>query len=113
MDGIGDLDIQITDMGYDQKDMDFINSDLGAMNDAYFSDDISDAVETQRAENEEHAGELDQSAAPVGDALGFKRVTVMQSREIRFYMARIEAETGAAGPAALLDFFTKHLGKSS
>lgn len=107
------MNILLTDLGYDQKEIDFAMANLGEINESALLDDFGSAVEDQRAENENHADEIDQSAAPVGDALGFKRVTVMQSREIRGYMAQVEEATSSNGPEALLKFFRQHLGKAS
>ncbi|MDE4297103.1 ParB/Srx family N-terminal domain-containing protein [Phaeobacter gallaeciensis] len=101
-DELGDMNIQLTDLGFDDKEVDFSTADLGEIDDSFFADDIGAAVEQQRQENEASIEETDQTAAPVGDALGFKRVSVMQSREIRSLMAKIEEETGNAGPDALI-----------
>lgn len=100
----------MSDLGFDDKEIDFSTSDLGEIDDSFFTDNISEAVEEQRKENEASIEDTDQTAAPVGDALGFKRVTVMQSREIRGYMSQIEAATGETGPKALLEFFKSNLG---
>lgn len=104
---------QITDLGFDEKEIDFSTADLGEIDDSFFTDDISGAVEQQREDNEASIEDTDKSAAPVGDALGFKRVTVMQSREIRSYMSRIEAKTGVTGAEALLEFFKAHAGDAA
>ncbi len=112
-DELEDSDIDLTDIGFDEKELDFSLSDLGEINDDFFTDDINGAVEEQRQENEASIDETDQTAAPVGDALGFKRVTVMQSREIRNYMGQIEAATGETGPEALLEFFKSKLGEAA
>lgn len=106
-------DIELTDLGYDEREIDFVGADLGDINEQFFADDVATAVETQRAENEASVGEMDQTAAPVGDALGFKRVTIMQSREIRTAMLKIETMTGKTGPDALLDFFRSKLGDAA
>jgi hypothetical protein len=82
---------------------------FGEMTDEVFIEDISEAVETQKADNKKAQDEIDKSAAPVADALGFKRVTVEQSRQIRSFMNRIEAESGKKGVEALLDHIAAHV----
>jgi hypothetical protein len=91
-------------LGFDAKTLDFMAADLGEFNveDDVFVDDIGEAVEEQKTENTQKAKDVDGSLAPVGDALGFKRVTVAQSREIRNFMSRIETKGGLQGPEALI-----------
>ena len=107
------VNFELSDIGFDIKEIDFSTSDLGEINDEFFREDIAEAVEEQRKENEVSIEETDNSAAPIGDALGFKRVTVMQSREIRGYMAQIEEITGEKGPEALVRFLKDNLGGSA
>jgi len=99
----GGLDMEMT--GFDANELDFLTADLGAMDNEIFVEDIGEAVEEQRKGNAGKSKEVDESASPVVDALGFKRVTVTQSRELRGLMARVEAKTGLKGADALL----KHL----
>ena len=94
--------ISLTDMGFDEKEINFVIADLGEIDDSMFVTDISAAVETQQKENELAVEQTDDIAAPVVDALGFKRVTISQSREIRDAMSRIESKTGKSGVEALL-----------
>lgn len=96
-------ELSLLDIGFDQKEIDFVMSDLGEIDDSLFVDDISQAVETQKAETERRVEETDDVAAPVVDALGFKRVTIAQSRIIRDAMSRVEAKTGKRGVDALID----------
>jgi hypothetical protein len=97
------IDFPLTMLGYKEKELEFLagemlgDIDLGAM-----VDDIGDAVEEQKRGNKALAEEIDGSAAPIGDAFGFKRVTVEQSRDIRKFMARVEAATGLKGADALI-----------
>lgn len=92
-------------IGFDERELESINDNLDEMTDDFFVDDVGAAVEKQREENERAAEEADDIAAPVADALGFKRVTIAQSRQIRDYMGRIEGATGKTGVEALLQFF--------
>ena len=95
-------DLSLLDMGFDQKEIDFVMSDLGVMDDSLFVTDVAEAVEEQKAENEKKIEETDDVAAPVVDALGFKRVTIAQSRALREAMSRIETQSGLKGVEALL-----------
>lgn len=97
----GDMDL-IAAMGFDEKELDFTMSDLGEMNDDFFTDDMNEAIAVQKAENEEAIEKTDDTAAPIGDALGFKRITIAQSRTIRELMTNVEQQTGKTGPDALI-----------
>lgn len=94
----------LSDLGFDEKELDFTLADLSEIDNSFFVDDVGDAVEQQKAENKELVEQIDDIAAPVGDALGFKRVTIAQSREIRSLMGKIEAATGMKGADALIAF---------
>lgn len=104
-----DTDLSLTDLGFDEKEINFTMADLGEIDDSFFVDDISGAVETQKAENEDKIAETDDVAAPVGDAIGFKRVTIAQSRELRNLMVKAETSTGLKGPEALISILASVL----
>lgn len=95
---------ELTDLGFDLKEIDFSTADLGDINDSIFVDDVAEAVEQQKSENEKKIEETDEIAAPVVDALGFKRVSIAQSRLIRDAMTRIEAKTGKVGVEAFVEY---------
>lgn len=95
---------QLTDLGFDLKEVDFVTVDLGDIDDSLFVDDVAAAVEQQKEANAKAVETTDEIAAPVVDALGFKRVTIAQSRIIRDAIAKIEAKTGKQGAEALVEF---------
>ena len=79
------------------------NSDvLSQMDDSVMADDITVAVEEQKAENKTKEAEIDATAAPIADAFGFKRTSVENSRVIRDFMSKIEIVTGQTGADALV-----------
>ena len=92
---------------FDEHELNFSTEDLGDLDEGMFVDDIGGAVEQQKTENKAAAEKLDGDvAAPIGDALGFKRVTVEQSRQVRSFMGKIEASTGKTGVEALIAHFS-------
>lgn len=97
-----DGDLKLTDLGFTDKELDFTLGELGEINDDFFIDDIGEAVAKQKEENEKKVEATDDTAAPVGDALGFKRVTIAESRKVRELMARIEERAGRKGVEALI-----------
>lgn len=94
----------MTSLGFDDKELERMTSDFADMSgaDDVFVEDISTAVEAQKEKNSAKEAEVDKSAAPVSDALGFKRVSVEQSREIREVMTLLESHYGSQGPTTLL-----------
>lgn len=100
------MNINLTDLGFDQKEIDFSISDLGAIDDSLFVSDVAQAVEDQKQQNASKIETTDEIAAPVVDALGFKRVTIAESRLIRDAMLKIEAKTGKKGAEAFVEFMS-------
>jgi len=106
---LAELDIDLEVVGFDEREIEFATKDLAAIDDDLFVDDVGEAVEQQKQENARAAEEVDDIAAPVADALGFKRVTIAQSRQIRDFMNRIEARTGKTGVDAFMEFISAHV----
>lgn len=79
------------------------------LDESFFVEDIAEAVERQKEENDKKSTEIDESMAPVVDALGFKRVTINQSRRLRDLMDRVNTTTGMSGPESLLVFIERAL----
>lgn len=100
-DGAGDFDL--SDLGFDEKEINFTLADLGEIDDSFFVEDVGEAVEKQKEENAAAITATDDVAAPVGDALGFKRVTIAQSRALRELVGKAETRTGKTGPDALIE----------
>lgn len=95
-------DIDLSTLGFDQKEIEFSISDLGEIDASMFVEDVSTAVEEQKKETKAIAEQIDDTAAPVTDALGFKRVTIQQSRVIRQLMTQTEQKMGKKGADALI-----------
>lgn len=98
-----DVDLTLLDTGFDENELNFAIEDLGEIDDFSFVEDIGSAVEQQADQNRENISATDDIMAPVADALGFKRVTIAQSRQIRSLMSRAEATTGRKGSDALIE----------
>ncbi|SCW95589.1 ParB/Srx family N-terminal domain-containing protein [Ancylobacter rudongensis] len=103
--------ITLLDIGFDEKELEFTMSDLGEVNDDFFVEDVGEAVEQQKKENAKAIEATDDVAAPIGDAFGFKRVSIAQSRAIREMMSTIETSTGKVGPEALILFLSDALNR--
>lgn len=98
-----EMSFEMQDLGFDEKELDFATEDLAMMADDAFTDDIAEAVQAQVERNEEAVAATDDIAAPVTDALGFKRVTIAESREIRDLMGKLKDKFGTDSVPALLE----------
>jgi ParB-like chromosome segregation protein Spo0J len=90
---IDDPGMDFLSLGWNDSEMEMIQEDPGDMDIDHFEDEIAEAVENQRAENEKSIQNADDTAAPVVDALGFKRVKIAQSRRLRELMVTIHAKS--------------------
>lgn len=108
---LGDFGFDMNDMGFTDKELDILVENMEEMDMSVFTDDISEALAEQREQNEVIVASIDETAAPIGDALGFKRVTIEQSRDIRNFMREIETFTGEKGAEALVTFMRAKLAK--
>jgi hypothetical protein len=97
--------IAVEELGFTEQELEFLTGDLTEMDESVFVNDVSEAVETQKEENKSKTDEIDKSQAPIGDCLGFKRVSVEQSRKIREFMTAVEQQTGLKG----VDAFMSHV----
>lgn len=93
---LSEIGFEMDTLGFDESEIARMTSDFADVSDDAFVDDITVAVETQKTENAEKEAEIDKSAAPVADALGFKRVTIEQSRRIRELMSLCETKFAEA-----------------
>lgn len=108
-----DINLSLLDTGFDENELNFATDDLGEINNLNFVDDVGSAVEQQAEQNRENITATDDIMAPVADALGFKRITIAQSRQLRSLMMRAETTTGKKGPDALLDVLSASLASLS
>lgn len=101
---LADLGLDLADYAFDEKEIQALTLNFGEFDDSAFVEDIADAVETQKEENDRKQKDVEESAAPIADAFGFKRVTVSQSRRVRRFMTGLEDRTGRKGIDALVAF---------
>lgn len=106
-----DMDFDLSVIGFDDRELEFSTDDLSQINNEFFVEDIGTAVQKQKDDNGQAITETDDVAAPVADALGFKRVSIAQSRQIRDIMNRVESRySDKKGAEALIDFLARALG---
>jgi hypothetical protein len=97
-------EIEMDTLGFGDVELERLTASFDDMNMDAMVEDINAAVETQKVENTASEAAVDSTAAPVTDALGFKRVTIEQSRRVRGFMNSVETKTGLTGAAALVAY---------
>lgn len=100
-------EIDIGDLGFSAKELEFLSSDIGAIDDSAFIEDVGAAVEGQKAANAAQIAEIDKGEMPLTDAFGFKKVSPEMSRRIKAFIGRLEHETGKKGALALAAFLSE------
>lgn len=98
--------VDISSLGFEDSELDKLMADMGEIDATDFVEDISIEVENQKEENLRKEAEVDASTSPISDALGFKRVTISQSRRLRELIGEFEDRTGYRGVDALIEALT-------
>ena len=101
---LAELSVDLETLGFSDKELEFLTSDLGEIDESVLVDDVGAAVEAQKRENAGKAKEIDGKAVPLHEATGFKKIRVETARRLRRFMAKLEDETGKAGEDALEHF---------
>lgn len=104
---LGSLDFDMDGI-FDKKELDFLDADLGLLNDDAFVDDLDRALEEQAEETEATLKAADEKPIPLAKAFGFKTIPGAAERAVAMFMARIETETGLTGA----DAFVAHISKA-
>lgn len=99
-----DTEVDMTLMGYDDKELEFLTDDLIEMDVSSLVDDLDSEVKEQTERTEARTEEVEAETVKLAEAFGFKTVTVEQAREIGAFMGELEEQTGKKGSEALLEF---------
>lgn len=97
-------DVDLSLLGFDERETSFVLNDPGSTEDAAFVDDVGAATDAHAQANQDMISEIDGAEVPIAKALGFKTVPSAAAREMGVFMSLIEAETGKQGGAALVEF---------
>jgi ParB-like chromosome segregation protein Spo0J len=101
---LNEMHFDLSGLGFTDKELGFLAADLGEMDVSAFVEDIETAVGDQKTANDAKVKEIDASELPLTEAFGFKKLTAIQSRRVRAFMAKLEGETGKKGAGALMHF---------
>ena len=92
---------------FDEKELDFITSDMTEINLDAIVVDLDAAVDAQAQETAQKLIEADSRAVRIDKALGFKEIQGKDERVISRFMAVAEGETGLEGAEAFVTYLKK------
>lgn len=93
---------------FDEKELKFLDADLGEMNLDAFVDDIDEEVNKQTAESNKKVEVVDSRDVRLDKVFGFKSIKGADERVMARFIALIESETGLTGADALVAHAKKH-----
>lgn len=89
---------------FDDKELEFLASDMTEMDSSLFVDDLDEAVASQDAETQEKFTEAETKRVSIGKALGFKDIRGADQLHVNRFMAKIEQTTNKQGGDAFVAF---------
>ncbi len=106
---LNDLGLDLSLMGFEQKELDMLIVDVGEIDTDIITDDMTSAVEQHEQDVSDKADEVAGEGVRLDKAFGFKTVPLNDQKHISRFMAEIEHETGLKGAEALTAFAKSHL----
>lgn len=103
------------DMGefFDERELEFAIEDLGEIDMAAITDDISAEVDSHSKSTNEAVEQESSQEVPLVKVLGFSKVTPSQQRALKLFLTLAETETGQRGPAALESYIRDYIGAAA
>lgn len=102
-----DFNLDFLDGIFDDKELNFMMSDMTEMNLDAIVVDLDEAVAAQNQETMQRLIEADERPVRVDKALGFKEVQGRDERTLARFMAVAEGETGLEGASAFVTYIKK------
>lgn len=99
-------DVDISALGFDDRELDFLVEDLGDLNMEAISKDLDQDIDAQDAETEAKVEATDASTEKLGKAFGFTAIPIAAVKDVRRFMASVETETGKTGSDALVEWLS-------
>lgn len=97
-------DVDITALGFDDRELDFLVEDLGDINTDAISLDLDADIDAQDEETDRRVQATDASDERIVKALGFNAVPIAAVKDVRRFIADIESETGKVGAEAFVEW---------
>lgn len=97
-------DVDVTALGFDDHELDFLVEDLGDMNVDAISENLDKDIDEQEKETAEKVAATDASDEKIVKAFGFNAIPISAVKAVRRFMAEIEEETGMKGADAFVNW---------
>lgn len=97
-------DVDISVLGFDEAELNFMIDDLGVMNFDAISVNLDEDIDNQDAETGDKVRATDASDEKVVKALGFNAIPIADVKHVRRFIADIESQTGKVGAEAFAEF---------
>lgn len=99
-----DLDFDLLEGIFDEKELNFIVADLGDMNSDSFVTDMNAVIADQKTDMTERVAIAEGARVPLAKAFGFKDIAARDQIHITKLMGRAENVTGLTGEEALTTY---------
>lgn len=97
-------DVDITVLGLDEHELDFLVEDLGDMNLSAISKNLDQDIDDQDEETKQKVSATDTSSEKLVKAMGFSVIPIASVRDVRKFIAEIEKKTGKSGADAFVEY---------
>jgi hypothetical protein len=101
---LADLDLDLLGDIFDEKELNFMTGDMGAMSEGAFVSDMDAVLEDQKADMEERLEKAAGARVPLAKAFGFKDIEAASQMAITRLMSSAEKSTGLTGEQALVAY---------
>jgi hypothetical protein len=95
-------DVDITALGLDDHELDFLVEDLGDMNMDAISQSLDEDIDQQDKDTATKVAATDASSEKIVKVFGFNAVPIAAVKDVRRFIADIENETGLTGADAFV-----------
>jgi hypothetical protein len=89
---------------FDAKELEFLEADLGTINESAFVLDLDEEVAAQSNETSESIDAADEREVRLDKVIGFKTIKGKDERHVAQFMAQIEADSGLPPAEAFVNF---------
>lgn len=97
-------DVDLSVLGLDERELDFLVDDLGDLNMDAISANLDADIDEQDAETGRKVAATDASSEKIVRTLGFNSIPIAAVKDLRRFLADIEAGTGKVGELAFVEW---------
>jgi len=99
-----DTDVNLSATGYSDRELEFMTDELDSMDMGALIDDLDSEVSEQTDRTDKAAAAAGDGEVSVGEAFGFKKVTIDQARVLGKFISKVQSLYPGSGQQALTEF---------